>query len=375
MKENTPYRAWEEVSLSALRENFQVLQRRAPGFPLVCVVKANAYGTGAEPVAETLKKAGADTFAVATLAEAEELLKFGMPIQILGEVLDFELPEAVANNVILCVTSLERAEQYSAEAVRQGRTLECHFKLDTGMGRIGILCGEAPEIIRKVRALPGLNCCGIYSHFPMAYTGEDSFSAQQVKKFLNVLDSCNAAGITFDKIHFANSSALTQHEDVLRPPFNSARAGLALYGAFDRQSRKIGLQNIVSVYARILTVRTLAKGAGVGYERTCILEHDTPVAVISAGYADGVPLGVSNRGRVLLNGCVCPILGRVSMDCMTVSLENVPESARVPGAPVTLIGKDGGHEITVEEWAACQNTHAWDILCGISTHRVPRVYH
>lgn len=367
-------RVWEEVSLTALRNNFLAIQKQLPGFRVMTVVKAQAYGLGVHPAAKTFLDAGCAGFCAATWDEARELVPYGLPVQILGGVFDFELPEAVrAGNVILGITDFETAERFSAEAVRQGKTLECHFALDTGMGRLGILYYDAPEVIRRCAALPNLACRGIYSHFPQAYTGPDSFAEIQRKRFLDVLESCAANGIHFDKIHMANSDAVNLFPGVCSAPFNYARAGIDLYGSFTPEGRAIGLVPAIELRTRLVAARILPKGYSVGYERTCILDHDTLVGTVAAGYADGLPLQLSNRGRALYRGVSCPILGRISMDYTAVSLDAFRPGECRMGDVVTLIGRDGDSEIRAEEWAELKKSHVYDILCSIGP-RVERVY-
>ncbi len=340
------------VDLARLQKNFETIRTGHNGLKIMTVVKADAYGLGVHPVAETLKHAGTDGFCVATCAEGLELLEYGRPVQILGAVMPEELEEAVRHQFILGITDLETAEKYSAEAVRQNKTIQCHFKLDTGMGRLGILYHEAPEIIREAVRLPNLDCCGIYSHFPQ--TGTD-FAEEQIRRFRGVLAQTEQLGIRFRTIHMANSDAVSGCPEVLLPPFNEARPGLALY------------RDVLSLTARIAAVRMMPAGHSIGYDRTCVLEKETRVGTITAGYADGLPLALSGRGSVLVNGVRCPILGRVSMDYTTIDLTACPDAK--PGDTVTLLSKD----LPLSEWAELKGTHVYDIQCAISK-RVPRIY-
>lgn len=353
------YRTWAEIDLSALRRNFLQVTEKMKHCRVMGVVKANAYGLGVHPVAQTLKDAGAAGLCVATWDEASEVLQYGLPVQILGAVFDFELPHAVANDAILGITDLATAERFSAEAVRQGKTLECHIKLDTGMGRLGVLYYDAPELIRKITALPNLACKGIYSHFPQAYTGEDSFAAEQLKRFLHVLESCHSMGIDFEKIHMANSDGIQLFDRVGEPPFNYARAGLTMYN---------GANTVVKLCTRLGTVRKMPAGYTIGYERTCKLDQETVVGTIAAGYADGLPLALTNRGFVSFRGRRCPILGRISMDYTTICLDGMENLKS--GEVVTLFGDD---LVRAEEWAELKGSHVYDIFCSMS-NRVKRVY-
>ena len=345
------------ADLTQLRNNFETIRQRIAPLDLMTVVKANAYGIGVHPVAETLKAAGSAGFGVSCWNEAQELLRYDLPIQILGGIFPDELPHVVQNNFIAGITDLETAQEFSAEALRQNRTLQCHFKLDTGMGRLGIRWEQAPELIRKITALPNLDCCGIYAHFPKV--SDEPFSLEQVRRFKQVLSDCSAAGISFKKIHMANTDAQEALEPVCTAPFNMARTGLGLY------------KNVVSLKTKLVSARRMPAGHSIGYERTCVLEKDTLVGTIAAGYADGLPLALSNRGRVLYQGKSCPILGRISMDYTTIALD--PDTKWQKGDTVTLVGQDGAEQIAMDEWADLKQTHVYDVLCSISP-RVKREY-
>ncbi len=359
MTEFSMCRTRMEVDLDSLRKNFLSIKEKMKNCRVMGVVKADAYGLGVHPVAQTLKAAGAAGFCVATWEEASALLKYDLPIQILGAVFDFELPHAVANNVILGITDLETAERFSAEAVRQNRPLECHIKIDTGMGRLGILYDDAVEVIRKICALPNLKCKGIYSHFSQAYTGEESFAAKQLKRFLDVLDGCHAAGINFEKIHMANSDGIRLFDRCGEPPFNYARAGFSMYH---------GANPVVKLCSRLGAIRKMPCGYSIGYERTCTLQKDSLVGIIAAGYADGVPLALSNRGFVSFRGKRCPVLGRVSMDYTAILLDGINDPEI--GEDVTLFGDE---LVRADEWAALKGSHVYDIFCSVS-RRVKRIY-
>ncbi len=371
--ENNSYRTWENINLTTLEHNFKTIAARMSGLEVMTVVKANAYGQGVRTIAPVLKQAGSAGFCTATWREAEELLSLGLPVQILGGIFDFELPEVVHAGCIVGITDWETANRFNAEAARQNKKLKCHFKLDTGMGRMGILWQDAPEVIRKVKQLSHLDCCGIYSHFPKIWSGESSFAEEQVKRFLFVLDACNANGIHFDKIHFANSDAINVFDKVRKAPFNCCRAGIGMYGGYSPESYALGLQPVTSLHTRLVAARMMPKGHSIGYERTYILEKDTLVGTIAAGYADGLPLQLSNRGRVLYKGKFCPVIGRISMDYTTIDMSQFSPDEWKTGDTVTLIGQDGDSVIPMEEWANIKQTHAYDILCSVSP-RVGRLY-
>jgi alanine racemase len=372
MQESFESRVRVEISLDKLKSNFIKIRDSVAPSAVIAILKANAYGLGVLKIAETLKSAGAAGFGVAELNEAMQLAYKGLPVQILGSILPGEIPPAVAAGIICPVSDINSAKQISSEAVKQGKTVECHFKIDTGMGRLGLLAKDAFEQINFVLSLPNLNCSGIYSHFPVAYQGGDEYTNGQISKFKNLLSKLAAAGVSFNKIHIANSDAINNFPETCSAPFTHVRTGINLYGLFDSQGRRMfGLEPVVSLKTRLASVRRLPAGSSIGYGRTCRLMKDTLVGTIAAGYADGLPLALSNRGYVLINGQLCPVIGRVSMDYTTVSLEPAPNAQ--PGDEVVCIGTQGDNTIPAEHWASLKCTHVYEMLCSIGS-RAERVY-
>lgn len=372
MKHIAGSRVWLEIDLTKLRENVTRIRQAVAPCGVIAVLKANAYGLGVLPIARTLAAAGVDGFAVAEPDEAFPLTELGLPVQVLGGMLDHELPHTVAAGMIHPVVSWTVAEKISAEAARQGKTVECHFLIDTGMGRLGLLLPEAASVIEKARRLPNLDCAGIYSHFPVAYRAGESYTQKQIDQFLTLLSDLQAKGITFRKIHIANSDAMNNFPRTCQPPFNLVRTGINLHGSFDREgNRSLQLASILTLKARLVQIRKMPAGANLGYGLTHTLMKETQVGTVAAGYADGLPLALSNRGYVLINNHFCPVLGRVSMDYVTVSLEDVP-APRV-GDEVICLGGQGVRQVTVDMWADMKGTHAYDIICSFGS-RVERKY-
>ena len=366
-------RVWLEIDLDTVRKNFLKIKTAAAPAQTLAVIKANAYGLGVGPIADCLLHAGAAGFCTANLEEALMLKDRGKPVQILGGVLDFERPEAVSAGVILGITDLECAKKISAEAVRQHKTVECHFKLDVGMGRLGILARDAEKLIPEIIRLPNLDCCGIYAHFPSSERGENEENLAQIETFLKVVRGLKARGITFRKIHMANSDAINHLPATHQPPFTHVRAGIDLHGSLSGGKDGLGLEPVFALKSRLLTLRDMPAGHGIGYNSTCRLEKDTRVGIVTAGYADGLPLGLSNRGTVLTEGKPCPILGRISMDYFTVSLEAFGDCPPAPGTEVTLIGQENGISVSGEKWAKLKGSHVYDVLCSFGP-RVKRFY-
>jgi alanine racemase len=365
-------RVWLDINLKTLEENFRKIAETVSPCSVMAVLKANAYGLGVNGIAKTLSKAGAGAFGAAELNEALELRKTGKPVHILGGILEDEIPDAINAGIVIPVTSREIAELISRESVRQNKTAECHFLIDTGMGRLGILAENAVETIIGTVRLPNLDFSGIYSHFPMAYRQACEITEGQIEKFLNIINTLKSNGITFKKIHMANSDAVNNFPMTFHSPFNYVRTGINMYGAFDNEGRRIlKINSILSLKTRLVSIRTLSAGMTVGYGCTCRLLRDTQIGTVCAGYADGLPLALSNRGSVIINGVLCPIMGRVSMDYTTVSLENAPDAQR--GDEVTCLGGHSPTAITVEDWARTKGTHSYDIICSFGS-RVQRRY-
>lgn len=373
MDNNIRSRVWLEIDLDTLEENFKKIQNVVHPAKVLAVLKANAYGLGVPKIAKRLADAGAAGFCVAELKEALGLVHLGKPVQILGGVLDYEIPDAVANGIILGITDIETARKISAESMKQGKTTECHFKIDTGMGRLGILAKDALEVIPEVLKLPNLNCCGIYSHFPVAYRDEDDYSSKQLEKFYKILDCLWEKGIRLTKIHMANSDGINNCPQSYHYPFNYVRTGINLHGSFDNEGqRNLKLESILTLKTRLVAVRTMPAGYSIGYGCTCRLVKDTRVGTISAGYADGLPLNLSNRGYVIVKDRLCPILGRLSMDYTTISLDGFEEGEVKKGDEVICLGGSGLNSISVENWAQIKGTHPYDVICSFGT-RVERV--
>ena len=367
-----PRRVWLEIDLNELKRNFQRIAEAVAPAGVITVMKANAYGLGELPLARTLADAGCAGFGVAEPHEAIPLLPLGKPVQILSSILPDEIPAMVEAGVILPVTDFETARRISQAAVKAGREATVHFKLDTGMGRLGILAAEAPAVIRRVKALPNLNCEGIFSHFPFAYENGSDLTNLQMDRFLAILEDVARDGITFKKRHIANSDAINNFPRACKPPFNFVRTGINLHGSFDMAGKRtLHVKPILTLKTRLAAIRTLPAGTTIGYGLTYRLPRATRVGTISAGYADGLPLALSNRGSVLVNGVPCPILGRLSMDYTTISLESVPD-ARV-GDEVVCLGGKGSNALSVEDWAMLKNTHPYDIICSFG-NRVERRY-
>ena len=337
-------RVWVEIDVSRLRANYAKIAAAVKPLKVLCVLKANAYGLGVMPYAAALAETDCAGFGVAEPFEALQLAGGPKPVQILSSILPDEIEPMVAAG----------------------------FKLDTGMGRLGILAADAPRVIRAVKRLPNLDCVGIFSHCPMAYDPANEFSNDQIDLFCAILKDVARDGIRFKTVHIAASDAINNFPRAAKRPFTQVRTGINLHGSFDPNGRRaLNVESVLTLKTRVAQVRDLPAGTTLGYGRTWCLAKRTRVATISAGYADGLPLALTNRGHVLISGVPCPVIGRISMDYTTVDASRVPHVQ--PGDEVICLGGRGKYAITPDDWAALKGTHAYDIICSFG-NRVERVY-
>ena len=372
-----------EINLKALVRNYRKIAAHVKPMKVLCVLKANAYGLGVAAYAKALYAAGCRQFGVAEPFEALELQKalrsavqpstsnLQPSIQILSSVLPDEIPEMVKADVILPVTDLVEAKLISAAAVKAKKTAKVHFKIDSGMGRLGILAKDALAVMREVKKLPNLDCEGVFSHCPMAYEPKDPFTKGQIGRFVDLVKAAEKEGFVFKKVHMAASDAINNFPATAKAPFTQVRTGINLHGSFDPYGRKaLKVEPVLTLKTRVAQVRELPAGTTLGYGRTWCLNAPTKVATISAGYADGLPLALTNRGFVFIGGKRCKIIGRISMDYTTVDVSDVPDVKA--GDEVICFGKCGKDSITPDDWAVLKGTHAYDIICSLGT-RVRRV--
>lgn len=371
-------RVWVEIDLARLRANYRRIAAAVRPARVLCVMKANAYGLGVEPSAAALATTDCAGFGVAEPFEALELKQAQLktravkPVQILSSILPDEIDAMVEAGVTLPVTDLATAKLISAAAKKFKTTARVHFKLDTGMGRLGILAKDAPRVIREVKRLPNLDCEGIFSHCPMAYDPENTFTEDQIDLFAAILKDVAKSGITFKVVHIAASDAINNFPRAAQAPFTQVRTGINLHGSFDPNGKRaLKVESVLTLKTRVAQVRDLPAGTTLGYGRTWCLNRTTRVATISAGYADGLPLALTNRGHVLVKGVPCPVVGRISMDYTTVDVSRVPDV--LPGDEVVCLGRAGRHQVTPDDWGAVKGTHAYEIICSLG-NRVARVY-
>ena len=371
-------RTWAEVDFDKLAHNYHALRGLSPaGTKYLGLVKADAYGHGAVPVAKKLEELGADYLGVACLDEAIEVREAGVktPILILGCTSSIYAAELVKYNITQACYDLEYAKELSAGAQKAGGTIPVHIQCDTGMTRLGFMCHEdtmeksASEIIEAVK-LPGLKAEGIFTHFSDS-DGSEEYTMLQFGRFQDIIQRVRDLGYEFEIRHCANSAATLLYPatylDMIRP-------GIVQFGHFPDAKMDHALCDLVPVLelkSRVATVRDVPANTPVSYGRTNTLTRPSRLAVIPVGYGDGFCRGFSNKLTVLINGKKLPIVGRICMDMCMVDVTDAPDVKE--GDVAILYGSDGTNDQPVEAGAEIMNTISYELLC-VLTKRIPRIY-
>lgn len=369
MREETD-RAWREVDLNALAHNARVLQGvLASGCRLMAVVKADAYGHGAIPVSRRLEAEGVKAFAVACLEEGIALRRSGIQGKIL--ILGYTPPEMASQICRWKLVQTVADENHGQALAAQGVPLSVHLALDTGMHRLGVPA-EDHKALQHLYELPNLNIEGVFSHLCVSDSleAEDvSFTHAQLERFYGAVRWLRTHGLDPGEIHIQASYGIWN----LPPqPCSWARAGIALYGVFSNDmptERTLDLHPALSLRARVASVRTLLPGEGAGYGLAFRADQMRRLAVVTIGYADGLPRSLSQqKGEVLLHGMRCPMVGRMCMDQLMADVTNVP--CVKPGDVATIIGTDGEEVIRAEDVAGQCGTITNELLSRLG-HRLP----
>jgi len=369
-----PLRCWAEIDLAALERNLKSIRAALSSrLKYVAVVKADAYGHGLPQTAARLMHAGADLFAVANIAEAAALRELGpgWPILVLSAVLPGEERFLAEYDLTAAVSSAEEVARFNEAGRRADRPLSVHLKIDTGMGRLGVWHTEAPALYAQICASSHLRLDGVFTHFASA-DSDSRFTKEQRRLFLATLRRLPRLDRKRLFIHADNSAGLETLQR--RGPFNAIRVGLLQFGILPHPTSllaRVHAEPVFSFHARVGLVKRVPRGTGISYNRTHVLTRDSTLAVVTAGYGDGIPISCSNRAQVLIRGQRCPVLGRVTMDQTIVDVSAVPTVA--VGDEVVLVGRQGDEMIPVTEFAQWAETIPYEILCSV-TKRVPRVY-
>ncbi len=369
-----PLRCWAEIDLAALERNLHLIRASLPPhMRYVAVVKADAYGHGLPQTAARLMHAGADLFGVANLAEAAAIRELSpdWPILLLSPLLPDEDRYVIDYDVAATVSSAEEVARLDTAGRAAGRAVTVHLKIDTGMGRLGVWHEEAPALYRKICDSKNLKLAGVFTHFSSP-DDDAAFTAEQRRRFLAALNKCEGIDLAALFVHADNSAGLETIE--VAGPFNAVRVGLLQFGILPHTGSLLSHVKAVPVFSfrtRVGLVKRLPAGTGVSYGRTHVLTRDTTVAILTAGYGDGLPRAASNRGYVLIRGQRCPVLGRVTMDQTIVDVTAVADVCA--GDEVVLIGRQSDAEISLTEFSRWADTIPWETLCSV-TKRVTRLY-
>ena len=363
-----------EIDLAALRYNFNKVKGLAgSGKKALAIVKANAYGHGAVNVARELERCGVDFLGVAICEEAAELRKAGIrsPVMVMGGVYNGQAEDVFAYHIIPVLFDIETALSLNAIASHNGLSLKVHIKLDTGMGRIGILPGDLDSFIERLRTCNNLVVDGLLTHLATADTSQasaDDFTVNQINIFRELSARIRDKGFSPTYLHLANSAAIIRH---LEPCFNIIRPGLMLYGISPSQQLTIDLQPVMALKTKIVTLKKVPAGSSISYRRTFITNRESLIATLPIGYADGYSRQFSNRAAVLIRGRRASVAGVVCMDMVMIDVTDVADAQINDG--VILLGTQGDETIDARELAEIAHSIPYELLCGISS-RVPREY-
>lgn len=383
---------WAEVSLGALTNNFRAIralvnpakEKRKVARKVLCIVKGNGYGHGGPQVAKALEKAGSDWFGVTSTSEGVEMRKAGVrnPVLVLTSFWPGEEAALLGNNLTAVVHRCEQlAALERAAARRRARRVSFHLKIDTGMNRIGILPNEVECFARQLAKCKHLQLGGVMTHFASSEAFTNTLAGEQTRRqeeqFYAALEKLRALGVDTGIVHLANSGAIVARPETWA---DMVRPGVILYGyhpGYEPEERReefearLRLEPVMSLRSRIISLKNVAAGEGVGYGATWVAKQSSRIGIIAAGYGDGLHRSLGNRGSVRVRGKLAPLVGIVSMDVSMVDLTEVTDA--VWGDVVTIYGKDGEHVHPANLIARSIGTVTSDLLCMVSK-RVPRIY-
>ena len=342
----------------------KIQEKLPPGCEIMAVVKANAYGLGAVPIAKRAVDSGAAILGVASVTEGAELrdADIAAPILVLVQPHENDLADAVHYKLRLTLSDLRTGELLGQVASKARAVAAVHCEIDTGMGRQGMDFEEAPTVIHDLTRISNIDIEGIFSHLPSADILDDAFTEGQIRSLRQLLKRLDKDGVPYESAHIANSAAVFNYP---QSHFDMVRVGLFSYGVWpgDTPPAEDAPESVVSWETNIVLIRDMPRGASVSYRRTYRAPGPTKIAALPVGYADGYRVSLSNLAEVLVRGRRCPVRGRVTMNEMLIDVTDVPEVA--VGDKVTLIGRDDSETITVEELAERADTIPYEILTGI----------
>lgn len=363
-----------EIDLGALRKNYRYLQSRlSEHTEVLAVVKSDAYGHGMLPIATCLRNEGVRVFGVAEVAEGVLLRQAG----ITGKIIVFlgadkeGLTAVLEHDLQLVVFDADQLAEISSTSIKRGGQVAVHVKIDTGMGRLGILPEEAPEFIARVKNLPGVYLAGMMSHLPLADSGSEKPSLDQNRLFTEIFNTMIKPGEKRSAAHIANSAALFRFPDM---HWDMVRPGISLYGCYPAEESLLDqaeLSPVMSFKTKVIQVKEVGAGFGISYGHTFTTSRPSRLAVLPVGYNNGYLRALSNRAEVLVHGRRAPQRGRVCMNATVIDVTDIPDVR--PGDEVVLMGCQGEDEIRAEEVARWMDTINYEVLCLFGNNN-PRVF-
>ena len=367
-------RVCAEINLDAVAYNFKSMRENlAPGTKMIAVVKADGYGHGAVPIARMAEEYGDIWgFAAATIEEAVLLRREGIqkPILILGFLFPDAYEEAVQYDIRPTVFKLSMARQLSEEAVRQGKTVHMHIKVDTGMSRIGFKDHEeSADLIKTISGLPGVEIEGLFTHFARADEKDKTNARGQLSRYLDFYRMLKEREVEVKMCHCSNSAGIF---DIRDANLDAVRAGISIYGMYPSENVNkfaVPIVPALTLRSHVVYIKDVEPGTAVIYGGTFVAERAMRIATVPVGYGDGYPRSLSNKGWVLIRGQKAPIVGRICMDQFMVDVSGILQARE--GDMVTLIGSDGGREITMEDMGELSGRFNYELACDFGK-RIPR---
>lgn len=374
---NPHSRVYAKIDLDAFRHNLKAIRTLLPqNTKIIAVIKTDAYGHGAEPIAKAAEPFDfVYGFAVATAEEALLLRRQGIikPILILGYVFPEHYQMLAEYEIRPAVFTLETAVQLSQAAQKAGKDILIHMKIDTGMSRIGMqVTEENAKIIAQTASLPHIVIEGIFTHFARADEADKTDALNQLAQFQKMTAMTEALGVTIPYHHCANSAAII---DLPQADMDLVRAGIILYGLWpsgEVHKERLDLKPVLELKSHVAYVKKLEAGRSISYGGTYTLKEERIIATIPVGYGDGYPRSLSNKGYVLIHGKKAPVIGRVCMDQFMADVTDIADVKA--GDTVTLAGKDGNQILTLEELGELSGRFNYEFACGLGK-RIPRIYY
>ena len=369
-------RVYAEIDLDAVLYNFESMRKNIKeGTQMIAVIKADAYGHGAVPIAHLMEERDYIWgFATATAEEAMQLRKAGIrkPILILGYVFEEYDDVLIREDIRPTVFKKDTAYRLSRKAKEQGRVLPIHLAVDTGMTRIGFAdTKDSAEIIKEISMLPGISIEGLFTHFARADESDKTFAEKQLERYMAFADQLKELGIQIPIHHCSNSAGII---DLPQANLDVVRTGITIYGIYPSQEVKkecVPLKPVMKLKSHIAYIKDVEEGVEISYGGTFTTKRKSRIATIPVGYADGYPRSLSGKGSVLIRGQRAPITGRICMDQFMVDVTDLQDVSELD--EVTLLGEDREAVLPVEELSALSGRFPYEFVCNIS-QRVPRIY-